>query len=228
MDFLLFFVFNLTRFLWKPCLKARRCRLTDRGHSRKCVTSKPKKQSNKEQSLKTRKLSQVKFLCLVAPLVLLVPWWRSVTECAYQLTAPLWPTKSPLSSRWFMTFPASPSLQEQGWYTFFSGPLNMSEGACQAIIAGPKTVQVMNIRQPGSVELAPILRATSVTVASGFTNLEKRYYQSTVRWPFEAVRTWREGRRGWKINRAPICPAKYSGVSHVLIFIVTFQGSNLK
>lgn len=37
---------------------------------------------------------------------------------------------------------------------FFSGPLNMSEGACQEIIAGPKTVQVMNIRQPGGVELA--------------------------------------------------------------------------
>lgn len=34
--------------------------------------------------------------------------------------------------------PASQRLQEQGWY-IFSGLLNMSEGGCQEIIAGPKT-----------------------------------------------------------------------------------------
>lgn len=75
-------------------------------------------------------------------------------ECDRVRVPALCPTKSLLSLSLIYDVPGISKPSGTGVVHFFSGPLNMSEGACQEIIAGPKTEQVMNIRQPGSIELA--------------------------------------------------------------------------
>lgn len=205
--------------------KARRCQLTDRGNSMKCVTSK----QNKEESLIQR--GRWKRRCRWRSSVwchLRCCWcpdgrvWQSVRSSLLPLCVPQTPF-CPLVDLW-----RSRHLQafRNRGVIFFFWPVKYEWGSLSGDNSWPKDSAGNEHTAAWRRWTGPFLRATSVTVASGFTNLEKRYYQSTVRWPFEAVRTSREGRRGWKINiGAPMCPAKYSGVSHVLIFIVIFRGA---
>lgn len=148
------FLFNLTRFLWKPCLRKQ---LTDWSNSIICVTSKQNKESNKEQSL--IQTGRWKHWCRWSFFVWFHLWcwwcpdervWHSVRTSLLPLCVPQSPF-CPLDDLWRSRL--LQAFRNRGGI-FFSGPLNMSEGACQEIIAGPKTVQVMNIRQPGGVELA--------------------------------------------------------------------------
>lgn len=97
--------------------------------------------------------------------------------CSTRFIFTLCPAKSLLSPWWFMTCPEPLGI----WVVdFFSGLLNMSERACQAIITDSKTEKEINLWQTSGLGVA-YLWAWNVTLglkggfdymASGFTNMK--------------------------------------------------------
>lgn len=137
--------------------KAQRCQLTDRGSSTKCVTSKHNKESNKDQSLIQNENIDAGEVSLFGSTsgVVVGALMKECDRVCVPAYCPSVAHKVPFVLSLIYDLPGISKPSGTGVVYFFSGPLNMSEGACQEIIAGPKTVQVMNIRQPGSVELVP-------------------------------------------------------------------------
>lgn len=154
--------------------KARRCQLTDRGSSIKCVTSK----QNKEQSLiqtgwkrRCRWRFSVRFhlWCCWCPDERV---WQSVRTSLLPLCVQQSPF-CPLVDLWRSWH--LQAFRNRGGIFFF-WPVKYEWGSLSGDNSWPKDSAGNEHTAAWRRWTSPFLRATSVTVASGFTNLEKRYY----------------------------------------------------